>query len=114
MELTQYWQRIQERICVRCVDGDGLGGCRLPASQECPISAFLPEIVVTVANTQTDSYETSINVLRRHVCILCDSQDVNLACKKRNDLECALDRYYPLVIETLETVRAEMERVEAR
>ena len=32
---------------------------------------------------------------------------------RRNNLECALDRYYPLVVEIVETVRAEMERAEA-
>ena len=109
MELQEYWQAIQQRICPRCLDGDGQGSCRLPNGEECTLKSFLPQMVVTIANTKTDSMDAYIAALRRHVCILCDHQQANMSCKKRNDLECALDRYYPLVVEIVEAVRAEME-----
>lgn len=66
-------------------------------------------MVVTIANTKGETMDAYISALRRHVCILCDHQQANMSCKKRNDLECALDRYYPLVVEIVETVRAEMD-----
>ena len=113
MELQQYWDVIQSKICPRCVDGDGEGNCRLPVDEECALKSFLPQIVMTVANVKSDSIDAYVAALRRHVCILCEHQQANMACKKRNDLECALDRYYPLVVEIIETIRAEMKRTES-
>src|ERR1700741_769126 len=112
MELPQYWQAIQQKICPRCLDGDGNGNCRLPIGDECALKSFLSQIVITMANTKSQSIETCINGLRRNVCILWDHQNADTTCKKRNDLECALDRYYPLVVEVIEIVRAEMARAD--
>ena len=42
----------------------------------------------------------SLVVTQRLLPALCE------ACKRRDDLECAIDRYYPLVLEIIETVRA--------
>ena len=106
--MSTYWEEIQQRICHKCIDGDGKGNCRLPAGETCALKAFLPEIVSTVANVKTDSYDAYLGALRRHVCILCDWQTPDGVCKKRNDLECALDRYYPLVIEIIEHARERM------
>jgi hypothetical protein len=113
MELQQYWQVIQQRICPRCLDGDGKGNCRLPEGEECTLKSFFPQIVMTIANVKSASIDTYVNALRRHVCILCDHQAADMSCRKRSDLECALDRYYPLVVEIIEAVRAEMERAES-
>ena len=112
MELEQYWKVIQEKICPRCLDGDGAGNCRLPVGEECALKSFLPQIVMTVANTKSASMDAYVAALRRHICILCDHQQADMSCRKRTDLECALDRYFPLVVEIVETVRAEMERAE--
>ena len=106
MEIDQYWQEIQVKICPRCLDGDGTGACRLPVGEECALKSFLPQIVITVANAQSESIDGYVNLLRRNVCILCDHQGPDMVCKRRDDLECAIDRYYPLVVEIIETVRA--------
>ncbi|HEY6190936.1 MAG TPA: hypothetical protein VI215_01270 [Bacteroidota bacterium] len=113
MELDKYWQALQERICVKCVDGDGKGNCRLQAGDECTLKSFLPQLVMTVANVKSDSIDTYINSLRRNVCILCAHQEADMGCRKRDDLECALDRYYPFIVEIVETVRAKMNEAEA-
>lgn len=113
MELQQYWQAIQEKICHRCLDGDPDGVCRLPAGEECTLKSFLPQMVVTIANVQSTSMDAYVSALRRHVCILCDHQRADMACRKRDDLECALDRYYPLIVDIVETVRETMESNES-
>lgn len=109
MELDQYWQEMQNRICTKCVDGDGKGNCRLPAGDDCALKSFLPQLVMTIANVKSDSIDTYIGSLRRNVCILCEHQAADMTCRKRHDLECALDRYYPFVVEIVETVRARMQ-----
>ena len=113
MEPDKYWQALQEKICVKCVDGDGKGNCRLPAGDDCALKSFLPQLVMTIANVKSDSIETYVNSLRRNVCILCTHQAADMNCSKREDLECALDRYYPFIVEIVETVRAKMQNSEA-
>src|SRR5262245_35921803 len=108
MNYQAYWQGIKKDICPRCLDGDGQGNCRLPEGTECTIQAFLPLIVTTIASVKSDSIETYINVLRRNVCAVCDDGCPDVSCKRRVDLECALDRYYPRVNEVIEHVRASL------
>jgi hypothetical protein len=50
-----------------------------------------------------------VNSLRRNVCALCDEQKEDGTCRKRDQLECALDRYFPIVIEVVEATNAELE-----
>ena len=103
--MDMYWEEIQVRICRKCIDGDGTGACRLPAGVDCPIRMFLPEIVTTVVNVKSDSYDAYIHSLRRNVCILCNSQKADGSCAQRVQLECALDRYFPLIIKIVEEIK---------
>ena len=96
------WEDVQERICRKCIDGDGRGNCRLPVDEECALQANFPLIVETVSKVQTSDYETHVQTLRQSVCTTCIHQDKEGNCWKRNRLDCALDRYYPLVIEIVE------------
>ena len=106
MEVEQYWQAIQGKICPRCLDGDGKGNCRLPAGEECAVQSFLPQIITAIKNVHSTSMGVYISALRGYVCSFCEHQSTDdLNCKKRNHLECALDRYYPLVVETIESVK---------
>lgn len=106
MEVEQYWQAISLKICPRCIDGDGKGNCRLPAGEACSVKAFLPQIISAVDKVHSTSMETYISALRSYVCSFCEHQSLeDMNCKKRNHLECALDRYYPLVVETIESVK---------
>lgn len=110
MELQQYWEVLQQKICHRCLDGDSLGHCRLSASEECAVKAFLPQIIATVNGVKSDSIDDYIAALRRDVCSTCDDAGPGLRCQKRADLECALDRYFPLIVEVIESVRETQEK----
>ncbi len=105
MKLDQLWPVIQNRICRKCVDGDGTGLCRLPAGEECPLKHFLPEIVQSVTAVDSPDIRDYVTALRKTVCANCDFQTPDLFCGKRSKLECALDRYFPLVVEIIETVK---------
>lgn len=105
MQIDQYWNMLQTRICRRCVDGDGTGACRLPAGEECALYRNLPQIIATVLSVESESIDGYIARLRQNICSACDAQDANLVCHKRDQLECALDRYYPLVVEIIESVK---------
>jgi len=96
------WEDVQQKVCRKCIDGDGQGNCRLPADEECALQANFQLIVGTVASERAPDYDTYVNRLRASVCTSCMHQDAKGNCWKRNRLDCALDRYYPLVIQIVE------------
>lgn len=105
MQIDDYWKMLQSRICRRCIDGDGTGACRLPAGEECQLHRFLPNIIASVLSVESESIDGYVDILRKNVCSSCDSQNASLVCQKRDQLACALDRYYPLVVEIVESVK---------
>ena len=113
MNIDVYWQQMRARICHRCVDGDGTGACRLPGGEvSCSLKQFLPEIITAVVNTHSNDIDVYINSLRKDVCTHCDWQKPDATCQKRTDLECALDRYYPLVLEIIESTQENIRTIQ--
>ncbi|MEX2116581.1 MAG: hypothetical protein WEB37_06825 [Bacteroidota bacterium] len=100
------WNLVQERICRKCIDGDGRGNCRLPRGESCALQQFLPAIIETVQSIEWAPYETYVSALRASVCAQCKDQDASGVCARRNTLECALDRYFGLVIRVIDEVHA--------
>lgn len=104
--MENYWSAVQDKICRKCIDGDGRGNCRLPAGQPCALQEFLPQIVDTVTTTRSDRFEDYVKALRKNVCAECAEQSADGVCLRRNVVECALDRYYGHVLDVVEHVRA--------
>ncbi len=100
------WNLVQEKICRKCIDGDGTGNCRLPKEESCALQQYLPAIIETVQAIDWAPYETYVNALRTKVCSQCTEQDAAGACPRRDKLECALDRYFGLVIRVIDEVHA--------
>lgn len=96
------WEDVQQKICRKCIDGDGRGNCRLPVDESCALQANFDLIVQTVARTDATDFDDYVQALRSTVCSSCMHQDSNGSCWKRNRLDCALDRYYPLVVGIVE------------
>jgi len=105
-----FWEAIRLRVCRVCANGDGQGSCLLPVDDGCALEAFLPELATIVSTNQTSSHETYLELLRNTICAQCDHQVSSGTCRKRQTLACALDRYYPTVIEIIGTVKGELER----
>ena len=106
--LEQYWDVVKDQICLKCVDGDGEGGCRLLSDVDCELREHFPLIVGVVNNVYSSKIEDYIRRLRLEVCAQCKSLEDNGGCHRRNDVDCALDRYYPLVIGAIESVTAQI------
>lgn len=100
------WNLIQSKVCRKCMDGDGKGHCRLPAGETCALKESLPAILRTVESVGWAPYEEYVRALRVNVCAQCKDQDAYGVCVKRNSLECALDRYYGLVIRVIDEIHA--------
>jgi len=97
-----HWKDVQQNVCRKCINGDGRGRCRLPVDEECVLQTNFKVIVETVASVNSPDYDSYVDELRSNVCTSCMHQDAKGNCWKRNRLDCALDRYYPLVIQIVE------------
>ena len=105
LSMDQYWDSIRQKVCRNCIDGDSKGGCRLPIDESCGLDKFFPDIVRTVSSVRSDSFQDYVDALRANICTNCEHQFADGVCKKRDTLDCALDRYLPVIIDVIESVK---------
>ena len=98
----QYWELIRETVCRKCIDGDGQAGCRLSRDRECAVKHYLPQIIDVVNSTYSTAIGPYEDQLRSKVCGVCVHQSKHGECSIRDDVECALDRYFPLIVQAIE------------
>jgi hypothetical protein len=106
-EIQRYWEAVQTNVCAHCVDSDGKGFCRVGANAECGLKRYFPAIVDTVLSVQSDNLGPYVRALRENVCAVCEHQSVNGACLVRTEVDCGLDRYFPMIVESIEGFRIE-------
>ena len=96
---------IKYSVCAHCIDADAAGNCLIGNGKVCPIDQHFEGIMKAVSETHSDRYEDYVAGIRTHVCENCTYGQPD-SCKERDDVECALDRYYPLVVDAIETIGA--------
>jgi hypothetical protein len=101
--MNEYLAAIKDKVCKHCIDADSDGNCRLASDKVCTIEANYDRIVRAVLSTHSDRYDDYIVALRSHVCENCNYGQPD-DCDDRQEVECPLDRYYPLVIDAIEVV----------
>jgi hypothetical protein len=104
MELYEYWQEVKQRVCMKCIDSDGYGNCLINPSIDCALELYFPRIVEVVSSVKSDSVDVYVQALRKKVCGECRYERDDGTCPLRTEVECALDRYFPLVIQAIEEV----------
>jgi hypothetical protein len=93
---------LRGRICPTCVRYTSSGGCSLPKDRPCSLFENLEKVVDIVTRTHCERIDPYIDVLRDEVCAACHFEDDHGSCPCRNNLDCALDTYYPLIVEVVE------------
>lgn len=101
--MDQYLEAIQAKVCTHCIDADSAGNCRIGGSKVCPIETKYSQIVRAIRETKGDAYDDYVNSLRKYVCSGCTYGDPE-ACDERSEVECALDRYFPMIIDAVEAI----------
>jgi hypothetical protein len=97
-----YWQALQTKICSKCLDGDREGNCRIDQNGFCAMKVHFPAIVEVVNSVYSHSIVPYEEQLRKKVCGTCTYQSTSGLCAMRDEVECALDRYFPLIVEVIE------------
>lgn len=100
-----YEDKVRAEVCSRCVDVGEDSKCHSKDPEGCGIFRFLPELVDIAWNLREGKTEDYQRAVREAVCFHCANQDVRGNCAVRLCLDCALDRYLPLVMEALDLIR---------
>lgn len=112
MDTERYWQEIRRRVCEKCIDSDGTGTCRVDPATGCALRSYLPLIIAAVNRVSSDRVADYVSDLRGIVCAQCRHQSADARCAVRDGVECALERYFPLVIEAIESVNQTLRAVQ--
>jgi len=122
--LDEYWKAVRKEVCAKCIDGDGWGNCRLTDAEGCGLKVHFPKIVATVLSVESDDMAPYIDVLRKNVCADCPyrfsgtrsrpdqvgtdkHRSPDGTCIFRANIDCGLDRYFPLVVAAIEALHVQ-------
>lgn len=104
-DLKNLEEALRTRICGVCVDRNLEGICHLEEEHECALFDSLPKIVKAVSNVQSDWIEDYVATIRMTVCAKCPNQNEDGFCRVRGEVRCVLDRYLPLIVQTIEDIQ---------
>ncbi len=112
----EYLDAIRERVCPYCMDsimhGKQFVRCGLPSVRKCPIELYLPQVVEVVESVDSPLITDYVSTLRDKVCAFCGNSEGDF-CALRLHADCALDRYFMLVAEAVQSVNLRLNAVEA-
>lgn len=101
----QYWEAIQNKVCVKCLEGDGTGACLIARDRACAVKKYFPVLLDVIQSTFSTSIEPYEAQLRNKICGHCVHQSPDGVCSLRNEVECALDRYFPWIVQVIEELQ---------
>ena len=104
--MDEFWEAVRNKVCRKCIDGDGKGNCLLGGERECSLITFFPEMLEIILSVKSDYLEDYVTALREGVCSKCKYSTPDGRCRFRESVDCGLDRYFPLVVEAVEGIRA--------
>jgi hypothetical protein len=106
-------QALKERVCSVCFERNDDGTCSLPDGRPCAIEAHLPEMVKAIEAVHSVDLSPYLDSLRAEVCPNC-SQDAGGHCVFRESFDCSVDNLLYLVVDTIEEVKKQKARPNAR
>ncbi len=93
--------QLRERVCANCYALTRSGECNLRNTEQCPLFARLDQVIELVASVRDYSVEPYMDRVRAIICSTCN-QRPNGHCARRDRLDCALEVYFPLIVEIVE------------
>ena len=104
--MQRYIDAIRKNVCSICVDSTDEGDCTLTTKELCAVEYYLPKILEVVHNTQSEDINEIHQELRDTVCAECATSEDSEHCYLREDANCSLDRYFSIIVETIQKVDA--------
>lgn len=104
--MKEYLEAIREKVCAVCVDSDEEGKCTLNSKEICAVEMFLPKIVEIVKNRKSNDIWDYYEEMKSKICAECNAKTKDDSCYLREDANCSLDRYFPLIVDAIRKVEA--------
>lgn len=100
--MERYLKAIREKVCSICVDSDENGNCKMTEEECCAVELYLDKIVEVVHSVQSEKMSDYVDALHQRICVECRGGIER--CGLKADVNCSLDRYFPLIVETIQLV----------
>jgi len=94
--------RLRECVCPSCARFTRQRTCSLPPDRECSLFKNLDKITGIVLRTHSRDIGPYAEALRQEVCAVCHFEDSHRYCPMREGVDCALDSYFPLIVDEIE------------
>jgi hypothetical protein len=93
---------VRNRICRVCTERTTEGQCGLESPSHCALFRLFPQVAQAIQSVMSDDIRQYIEAIRCNVCSVCEEQARNGSCEVRQQVQCALDAYLPLVVDAIE------------
>ena len=93
---------IRKHICGICTDRTAAGDCGREEPAGCALFRLFPEVAQAIRTVDSDDIHYYIEAIRRNVCSVCEDQANDGSCETRQQVQCALDAYLVLVVDSIE------------
>ncbi len=103
--MDKYLKALKQNVCTICVDSTEKGACTLDKSESCALELFYPQIMEIVLGSKDEEISIIHTKLRATICSNC-RDGAEESCYLRKDANCSLDRYFPLIVETIQRVES--------
>ncbi|MBI3316314.1 MAG: hypothetical protein HYZ87_05000 [Candidatus Omnitrophica bacterium] len=102
-----YEEAIKTFVCEHCIDHGADGVCHSKDPQSCAVFRYLKDLVEIAFELHERKVEPYAQAVRQRLCLTCKNSSADgEKCGVRECLDCALDRYLPLVLEAIEKVQS--------
>ncbi|RMD50551.1 MAG: hypothetical protein D6830_02380 [Ignavibacteria bacterium] len=101
--MKNYIEALRENVCAVCVDSQD-GDCTLLNDEICALEFHYKKIVELVHNLESDNIWEQYDELKNTICSECRDKSDEGGCSVRKDANCSLDRYFPLIVDTIRKV----------
>jgi hypothetical protein len=98
-----YRDAIRRRVCAVCLDSKDDGSCGLSGGRTCAIDEHLPRVVHALLAVRSGRMDEYVAALEAEICSRCRMGDAG-SCALRDEGECGLSLYLPLVVDAIEEV----------
>jgi hypothetical protein len=93
---------VRRRVCAACKERTVESICGRQEPGQCSLFALFPLVVEAIVATDSVNAQDYIGAIREHVCSVCIDQRLDGTCPERENQTCALDGYFPQVIEAIQ------------
>lgn len=93
---------VRNTLCHVCSDRGVDGTCGLEQPADCALFRLFPGVAHAIRSTNSGDINDYVSAIRDEVCSNCWDQSLDGSCKKRHDVNCALDAYLLLIVDAIE------------